>query len=117
MSTIPIQNLIVDNDTYIGLTSDLINGVIHGMGLPFERLYFEARKHLICAMNALMHLQAERVANYFKEFVLAGPPPPWPLPSSPPISALQSIGSFAAAVTQLPPPQQLPWQQWWRQQW
>ena len=26
MSTIPIQTLIIDNDTNIGLTSDLING-------------------------------------------------------------------------------------------
>ena len=26
MSTIPIQTLIIDNDTDIGLTSDLING-------------------------------------------------------------------------------------------
>jgi hypothetical protein len=26
MSTIPIQNLIIDNDTDIGLTSDLVNG-------------------------------------------------------------------------------------------
>jgi len=33
MSTIPIQNLIVDNDTDIGLTSDLINGTYKSSSL------------------------------------------------------------------------------------
>ncbi len=33
MSTIPIQNLIVDNDTNIGLTSDLMNGTYKSSSL------------------------------------------------------------------------------------
>ena len=33
MSTIPIQNLIIDNDTDIGLTSDLINGTFKSSSL------------------------------------------------------------------------------------
>ena len=33
MSTIPIQNLIIDNDTDIGLTSDLINGTYKSSSL------------------------------------------------------------------------------------
>ncbi len=33
MSTIPIQTLIIDNDTNIGLTSDLINGTFKTFSL------------------------------------------------------------------------------------
>jgi hypothetical protein len=33
---------------------------VDGLGLPFERLYFEARKQLFRARNALTHLQAEQ---------------------------------------------------------
>jgi hypothetical protein len=34
---------------------------VHGLGLPFERLYFEAREQLVQATNALGRLRAERV--------------------------------------------------------
>ena len=33
MSTIPVQDLIIDNDTDIGLTSDLINGTYKSTSL------------------------------------------------------------------------------------
>ncbi len=34
---------------------------VHGLGLPFERLYFEAREQLVQATNALGRLRAEQL--------------------------------------------------------
>jgi hypothetical protein len=36
---------------------------VHGLGLPFEHLYFEAREQLVDAMNALERLQAARLRD------------------------------------------------------
>ncbi len=41
---------------------------VDGLGLPFERLFFEAREQLFRATNALAHLQAER--EYEREELL-----------------------------------------------
>jgi hypothetical protein len=41
---------------------------VHGLGLPFERLYFQAREQLVHATNALGRLRGERLREKADEF-------------------------------------------------
>ena len=45
---------------------------VHGLGLPFERLYFDTREQLVHATNALADLQAERLRHRSEEFARTG---------------------------------------------
>ena len=45
---------------------------VHGLGLPFERLYFEAREQLVHATNALQDLHAQRLREQSREFCRTG---------------------------------------------
>ena len=42
--------------------------MVHGLGLPFERLYFNTREQLVHATNALADLQAECLRDRSEEF-------------------------------------------------
>ena len=41
---------------------------VHGLGLPFERLYFQAREQLVHATNELGRLRGERLREKADEF-------------------------------------------------
>ena len=41
---------------------------VHGLDLPFERLYFNTREQLVHATNALADLQAECLRDRSEEF-------------------------------------------------
>jgi hypothetical protein len=45
---------------------------VHGLGLPFERLYFQARAQLVHATNALQNLHVERLQRSAQEFARTG---------------------------------------------
>ncbi len=45
---------------------------VHGLGLPFERLYFEAREQPVDATNALERLPAECLRDRSEEFARTG---------------------------------------------
>ncbi len=45
---------------------------VDGLGLPFERLYFDTREQLVHATNALADLQAERLRHRSEEFARTG---------------------------------------------
>jgi hypothetical protein len=45
---------------------------VHGLGLPFERLYFQAREQLVHATNALEKLHVERLRRSAEEFARTG---------------------------------------------
>jgi hypothetical protein len=48
--------------------------IIEGLGLPFERLYFEARRQLFRATNELLQFRAEQYAARRDEIRRNGPP-------------------------------------------
>jgi hypothetical protein len=45
---------------------------VDGLGLPFERLYFDTREQLVHATNALHDLHAERLRDRCEEFAQTG---------------------------------------------
>ena len=45
---------------------------VDGLGLPFERLYFDTREQLVHATNALADLRAERLRDRCEEFARTG---------------------------------------------
>ncbi len=45
---------------------------VDGLGLPFERLYFDTREQRVHATNALADLQAERLRHRSEEFARTG---------------------------------------------
>ncbi len=45
---------------------------VHGLGLPFERLYFQAREQLFHATRVIQNLHAERVREQSQAFARTG---------------------------------------------
>ncbi len=45
---------------------------VHGLGLPFERLYFQARAQLVHATNAFQKLHVERLRRSAQKFARTG---------------------------------------------
>jgi hypothetical protein len=46
--------------------------IIHGLGLPFELLYFEARAQLRYATDELMHIRRRDAITSYEEFQRSG---------------------------------------------